>query len=227
MSQIWLHASAFSLYSSWVCIQHQPTSSVYATVSCKDQSYALYSTRCIQERDGHTAHTPNLCYEVFLVSLHVWLTILLLNSVKIRHYRFLSSCIPKLPETLLSPQDNAKIDDSEHCSRAELLGLLVPSSTSISRQRQYDQHTLHINISPTIKVVLTVVDTAARREIPIPHRSLLPSHKHHPPCVQSGRRSHTSQTLKVVPRLPLLCGRTGKPLPPNVPNIAHHGLLPL
>ena len=47
-----------------------------------DQSYALYSTRCIQERDGHTAHTLNLCYEVFLVSLHVWLTILLLNSVK-------------------------------------------------------------------------------------------------------------------------------------------------
>ena len=31
---------------------------------------------------GHTAHTPNLCYEVFLVSLHVWLTILLLNSVQ-------------------------------------------------------------------------------------------------------------------------------------------------
>ena len=27
--------------------------------------------------------------------------------------RFLSSCIPKLPETLLSPQDKVKIDDSE------------------------------------------------------------------------------------------------------------------
>ena len=36
----------------------------------------------IQERDGHTAHTLNLCYEVFLVSLYVWLTILLLNSVQ-------------------------------------------------------------------------------------------------------------------------------------------------
>ena len=58
------------------------TSTDIFTVGCKDQSYALYSTRCIQERDGHTAHTPNLCYEVFLVSLHVWLTILLLNSVQ-------------------------------------------------------------------------------------------------------------------------------------------------
>ena len=33
----------------------------------------------------HT-HPPNLCYEVFLVSLHVWLTILLLNSVQSWHY---------------------------------------------------------------------------------------------------------------------------------------------
>ena len=28
-------------------------------------------------------------------------------------------------ETLLSPQDNVKIDDSEHCSRAELLATHV------------------------------------------------------------------------------------------------------
>ena len=39
--------------------------------------------------------------------------------------RFLSSCISKLPETLLSPQDKVKIVDSEHCSRAELLATHV------------------------------------------------------------------------------------------------------
>ena len=29
---------------------------------CVSTVLCIYSTRCIQERDGHTAHTLNLCY---------------------------------------------------------------------------------------------------------------------------------------------------------------------
>ena len=73
----------------------------------------------------HTAHTPNLCYEVFLVSLHVCLTILLLNSVQNHLSWHYLEVIIRFRYALLSPQDNAKIDDSEHCSRAELLATHV------------------------------------------------------------------------------------------------------
>ena len=62
---------------------YSTSTNIFSLCHCRLQGPIIRtSTRCIQKRDGHTAHTLNLCYEVFLVSLHAWLTILLLNGVQ-------------------------------------------------------------------------------------------------------------------------------------------------
>ena len=55
---------------------YSTSTDIFSLCHCRLQGPII---RTIQ-RDGPTAHKLNLCYEVFLVSLHVWLTILLLNS---------------------------------------------------------------------------------------------------------------------------------------------------